>query len=627
MRIRTWIFAAVVAAAFALNLGLVSLRIGQAGEDTVRARLAQSANGLRSQLEMIDARLSPRAAAEVPELAEATKSPADPAQPMVRPSEAALRAAASALAPEPDLLAVVNAQGALVSRRARPTQGLDDISQLPLAKASLERTPVPAFVIYDQVAYRVAAARVPGNGAAVIAGTAADDRLASQLKSQIDADVTLISNGKVIASSLSGDARNRVLRWSAAPGPGYGTLQIWLPLIGNALSGKLPRGTTRYAVRGALVPLDSGMQVALTVPASPYLGWLGRYQAFYLLGLALFVLFGFFWGLLTPGPKVVIQRETVPVPPPRTTPRPSPRALKPSLVGTDVGEPLKGPDQPVGDVPWGEAVHGSTAESKPLLASALASLPTPAESLDPIVPPGSLESEPAVVLGKIDPATLNAADPLDAGFFAERTNPGGPGEAALAQARLEAAEREGEFPELPGDEPTRVTGVSAALIDKSRERDEVAPALDPEEPAPAEQAPEEPAPDEPAPAEENAQAIQQGEEAWAAAIASAHATPTEETPPLPLPEPEAAPEPEPEAAPEPVEPEADPDEAHWQDTFTAFVALKEHLGETGKLSYDKFAAKLAKNRADLMAKHHCRSVRFSVYEKDGKASLKASAIR
>ena len=32
----------------------------------------------------------------LPELAEATKSPADPAQPMVRPNEAALRAAASA---------------------------------------------------------------------------------------------------------------------------------------------------------------------------------------------------------------------------------------------------------------------------------------------------------------------------------------------------------------------------------------------------------------------------------------------------------------------------------------------------------------------------------------------------
>jgi hypothetical protein len=650
MRIRTWIFAVVVAAAFAINLGLVSLRIAQTGEDTVRARLAQSANGLRSQLELIDARLSPRAAAEVPELADATRSPADPAQPMVRPDDRALRAAASALAPEPDLLAVVNAQGALISRRAKPTQPLDDIGKLPLAKASLERTPVPTFAVYDGVAYRIAAARVPGNGAAVIAGAAADDRLASQLKSQIDADVTLIVEGKVIASSLSGDARARVLRWSAAPGQGYGTLQVYLPLIGNALSGKLPRGATRYAVRGALVPLDGGVQAALTVPASPYLGWLARYQAFYLLGLTLFVLLAFFWGLFAPAEKVVIQRVEAP---PRTTPtRPIPRAMKPSLVGTDVGEALKGPEQPAGDVPWGEAIHGSTAESKPLLASALAGLPTPTESLDPIVPPGDAEAEPAVVLGKIDPShqpawgpESAAAQPLDAGLFAERTNPGGPGEAALAQARLEAAEREGEFPEMPGDAPTRVGGVSAALMDKLRARDD--------EPAPAEP--------EPSP-----QAIQQGEAEWAAAIASTQAAAeepalaqTEETPaPIALPgpaapEPEAAPAmpeaeaasamseaeaasamPEPEVAPampeplDPEEPPADPDEAHWHETYDAFVALKEQLGEAGgKLSYDKFAAKLAKNRADLIAKHHCRAVRFSVYAKDGKASLKASAIR
>ena len=47
-------------------------------------------------------------------------------------------------------------------------------------------------------------------GAAVIAGKAIDDRFASQLKSQVDADVTLIQNGKVLASSLSGDETARL---------------------------------------------------------------------------------------------------------------------------------------------------------------------------------------------------------------------------------------------------------------------------------------------------------------------------------------------------------------------------------------------------------------------------------
>ena len=38
-------------------------------------------------------------------------------------------------------------------------------------------------------------------------------------------------------------------------------------------------------------------------------------------------------------------------------------------------------------------------------------------------------------------------------------------------------------------------------------------------------------------------------------------------------------------------------------------------------------AKLRKNREDLLARHHCRGVRFQVYVKEGKAAIKASAIK
>ncbi len=112
----------------------------------------------------------------------------------------------------------------------------------------------------------------------------------------------------------------------------------------------------------------------------------------------------------------------------------------------------------------------------------------------------------------------------------------------------EAAEAPAE--PFPGDEPTRAEGVSAALIDKLREREE-------------------------------------------------------------------------EAA-----PDADPDESHWRETYDQFVELKAQLGEPAdRLSFEKFAAKLKKNRSELVAKHNCKGVRFSVYEKDGKAAIKASAIR
>ena len=45
------------------------------------------------------------------------------------------------------------------------------------------------------------------------------------------------------------------------------------------------------------------------------------------------------------------------------------------------------------------------------------------------------------------------------------------------------------------------------------------------------------------------------------------------------------------------------------------------------LTLDKFLQKLRDNKATLVAKHNCRTVRFSVYVKDGKAALKATPIR
>src|SRR5947209_7969790 len=163
MRIRTWIFAALVALMLAANLALVSLRIAQTGEDSVRARVALASSALRAQIELVDARLSPRAVASVPELVEATRPPVDPTVPLGRPDEKALRAAASALQPEPDLLAVASAQGAIVSRRSKPAQQLDDAAPLPMAKAALESSPPPAFAQYEGATYRIAAARIPGN--------------------------------------------------------------------------------------------------------------------------------------------------------------------------------------------------------------------------------------------------------------------------------------------------------------------------------------------------------------------------------------------------------------------------------------------------------------------------------
>jgi hypothetical protein len=666
MRARILVFAAVVAIALGLNLARLSLSVAQEGEDTLRARLATATSALKGQMELLDARLSPRAVAQVPDLIDVTRAPADPTQPLGNPDERALRAAASALSPEPDLLAVVNPQGAIVSRRSKPALPLEDPARLPMSRTASGGgdNPAPVFASFDGAVYRFGAARVPGNAAAAVVGSLIDDRFAQQLKSQLDADVTLLQGGKVIASSLSqGEDRANVARWAAAPTPGYGMLRVSLPLVGTQLSGKLPRGAGRYAVRGALVSLDSGVQAALTVPASPYFAWLARYQAFYVVALALFILFSLVWALLARAPAPVAQAAQQQ---PEPSPRPA-RSSPPSLLGTDVGEPRTEPP-PKGDVPW-TPPHEDRPSPPPAPMEALdpelpaappAKMPPPAPSesptwaADPFTPtPGQFthsEPEPEMVspedvglveavpsppppppeeerksahpngdaakgdfsfAGLLDEAHSHpppAAEPPPplAQHFPDTTAPGRPSAELLAEARGEHGAGPAS-PQFPGDEPTRVEAVSAALIDKLRERD-----------------------DEPA-----APPPQQG---WGSLVGDENDRTMESGPPvMPPPEPRhARAEPPPGAGvtmqdfslPEMSADEQDPDETHWRETFDKFRELKVQLGEPAdKISFEKFAAKLKKNRADLLAKHNCKGVRFSVYEKDGRAAIKASAIR
>jgi hypothetical protein len=68
--------------------------------------------------------------------------------------------------------------------------------------------------------------------------------------------------------------------------------------------------------------------------------------------------------------------------------------------------------------------------------------------------------------------------------------------------------------------------------------------------------------------------------------------------------------------------------AHFAHIYDEFVQTKKQCGEPqAGLTIDKFLQKLRDNKAQLVAKHGCRTVRFSVYVKDGKAALKATPVR
>ncbi len=72
----------------------------------------------------------------------------------------------------------------------------------------------------------------------------------------------------------------------------------------------------------------------------------------------------------------------------------------------------------------------------------------------------------------------------------------------------------------------------------------------------------------------------------------------------------------------------DEEDAAWEGVYREFVEARRLCGESPEgVSYDRFREKLRRNRDQLREKHGCRTVRFQVYVKDGKAALKAIPVR
>jgi len=554
-----FLFALLVAAVLAANLALVSARFAQTSEEALGSRLTVASGGVRTQLELVDLRGSPRIAAFNPELIEATK-PEGPQQP-ARPDERALRAAAAALQPEPDLLVVATAHSAAVSRRGKAASLGEDPARLPLIRIALESGASPQFITFEGKLYRAAAARIPGNAAVVLTGTAIDDRFAAQLRSLVDVDVSFLQQGAIVAGTLAAEDRAALSTWAKAPaGTGFGALRIVLPAVGTRFSEHLPLGAPRAATRAAVVPLSQGVQAAVSVPAAPYLAWLARYQAFYAAGWILFLLVSFIWSLVAGrAPRAQATSRPAPVPtPPRAMPEETAvrRVARPAAVQLPAAG--DGPSAAPEDAPWSDE-----PVSPPVRAARGGH-----EPLDPELPPLSAKDEEPQ-LGEL-PANAGA-DPVWSGS----------GELELGREPFPASAAVGQDQEPGSEEPAALgAGWSNAPADGA--------------PAPGAWGPADPGAAEPWP---------------------------------PPPEPEAQPAPEAAAPARPAAEDEDPDEAHFRETFDKFMALRAETGESAGLSYEKFAAKLRQNREQLLSRGTARTVRFTVYKKDGRAAIKASALR
>jgi hypothetical protein len=68
--------------------------------------------------------------------------------------------------------------------------------------------------------------------------------------------------------------------------------------------------------------------------------------------------------------------------------------------------------------------------------------------------------------------------------------------------------------------------------------------------------------------------------------------------------------------------------ADWRKVYEDFLALKKQCGEdTASLTFEKFKGTLQRNKDALVQRHGCSRVKFTVYEKEGKAALKASPVK
>jgi hypothetical protein len=70
-----------------------------------------------------------------------------------------------------------------------------------------------------------------------------------------------------------------------------------------------------------------------------------------------------------------------------------------------------------------------------------------------------------------------------------------------------------------------------------------------------------------------------------------------------------------------------PDEVHFQDVFHEFLAVRERCGKRRRADLREVRRQARKNRDQLVQKYGCRTVRFQVYVKDGRAALKATPVR
>lgn len=535
------------------------------------------------------------------------------------------------------LVVVATSRGAAIFRQGSGNEFTEE-SGLPLVKEALGGARGTAVASYGGAVYRIAAAPV-GNVGAVAVGHPVDDAFATSLRETLGVDVTIVQENRVLATSLGARDRGR-LAAAAAESQGATTFGF----------GKLPGETftlfglvdlplfapEAHAVRARVVrvPGLDGAGVILSAPAAAALMPVADAQKTTILLSGVILVVGLLFTALArsggydradvetlaevaeraaAGDKTARAAEFLPGDLGRLARSINKLAAARARAGeaTEEGAGTAGQGEAAPAADLAEQFQFPTSGP---VATELEAEPTP----PPAVPSWTDEFNPPplpkdVPDDGVATAYLSAEDAVAEPEPAETLRPAEPsGWSLRQQGENRVATLDHGLAAEPQAAPRPPPVPTAAPAEERNEAD-FSGLLDEPRPSPRAADPfssgfrEPEPPPAPAPAPiENPDATMVA--AVPEALLQAIRKPAE--PPRPEPQP------------------VDPDEAHFQQVFREFLATRERCGETAAgISYEKFAAKLRKSRDDLVAKYGCRTVRFTVYEKDGRAALKAAPVR
>lgn len=540
--------------------------------------------------------------ATLPGLTEPLREAASRARAPSAESVAQVRAAIADLfgREAPEIYAVATPQGAqVVITSGEPRQV--PLAQLPLAAAAVSGQTVSSFVRFDGSLFRFYAMPVGVGEAALLIGDRVAVATANRLRDHAKVEhISFVEKEELVtASSLPVEDRDLALPAARTVGRSVsdghlGTgltmpfgLDEFLPLFSFA-DPYFPFLATKGLHRSLAAELSGGVSVVVTVSARRSLGWLGQLQALSLTASLVLLIVGGAWAAFMISP---VNRQA--------------RSVEAHLSrlrverGARIG--LKGFSKPfIGVAEQLDALVAHLEQNTMPVPAA----PKPPEEDSPPKPPKplNLPLQTAPTSEEPDePEGTPSAFPFDEGLRATGTDP-------APAPEVRSAPEDKPAPEVrPAPEVKPAPGAAALVPERIVE----AP-LKTQGPVPL------PAPRPPPPASTRPDPF--------AAFGPTPEPDTDRTREARIPEELLARSRDLES--ELLDPPEDPDEAHFREVYEQFVEMRRRNGEgADPRSFEQFAGTLRRNRDKLVERYACRTVRFAVYLKEGKAALKATPVK